>query len=257
MTLQLSSTDARPATDNAWATLDDSQYRVESDVEIAYILRGLMKCAAPITAYFNAGREFVVTAVLNVSAEHRQVVLDTGAGGEANVRILEHPPVRFVCTQDGVRVQFEAQRLDNVMFQGKPAFRIALPDNLTKYQRREYYRLPTPVVNPLRCEIRMDDAEPRPLVVSDISLGGLCLVGDLATVSPPIGTVFRDCTLPLPEVGTVRIALAVRNTYLITLKNGATSRRTGCQFVNLGPAQEAMVQRYIIRQERERRTKSA
>ncbi|HZR01852.1 MAG TPA: flagellar brake protein [Burkholderiales bacterium] len=257
MNLQPAASDtASQAVPDTWASADDSQYRVASDVEVAYILRGLLKAAAPITASFNSGREFVVTAVLNVSAEQRKVVLDVGASQEANERLLKHPPVRFVSNQDGVRVQFEARQVDSVIFEGKPAFRIALPSNLTKYQRREYYRLPTPVVNPIRCEIPLNDSEPLRLVVSDISLGGLCLVGELAHTPPPIGTMLKGCRVPLPDIGTLRVDLTVRNTYLITLKNGASSRRTGCQFANLGASQEAMVQRYIIRQERERRAKS-
>ena len=50
--------------------------------------------------------------------------------------------------------------------------------------------------------------------------------------------------------------ISVRNSYVVTLKNGANSRRTGCEFVKLGAQQEAMLQRYIIRLERERRVKS-
>jgi c-di-GMP-binding flagellar brake protein YcgR len=33
------------------------------------------------------------------------------------------------------------------------------------------------------------------------------------------------------------------------------SRRTGCELLNLGAQQEAMIQRYIIKLERERRAK--
>lgn len=254
--MQSTSNETHPNTHNGWSSADDSQYRVDSDVEVAYILRGLMKSATPITAYFKKGREFVVTAVLNVSAERRQVILDSGASAEANTRMLEDTQVRFVSNQEGVRIQFECKHIESVMFEGKPAFKIPLPDNLTKYQRREFYRLPTPVANPVMCEIPIQDAEPKHLMVSDISLGGLCLVGELATMSPPLGTVLRGCRVPLTDIGTLRVDLAIRNTYLITLKNGMSSRRTGCQFQNLGPSQEAMVQRYIIRQERDRRAKA-
>ena len=248
--------EARPAADAGWWSADDSQYRVGSDVEVVYILNGLRKSAVPISAFFNRRREFLVTAVLFVSEERRCVVLDTGAGTDANARILQHLPVHFVCDQEGVRIQFDAHKMETVAFEGKPAFQIPLPSDLTKFQRREYYRLPTPVVNPVRCEIPAQDDEPRRLVVSDISLGGLCLVGELAAQPPSIGTVLRDCRVPLPDVGTLYVDLTVRNTYVVTLKNGAVSRRTGVQFVKLGPAQEAMVQRYIIRQERERRMRT-
>ena len=51
--------------------------------------------------------------------------------------------------------------------------------------------------------------------------------------------------------------MCVRNSYLVTLKNDQKSRRTGCEFLRLGAQQEATLQRYIIRLERDRRTKTA
>ena len=39
------------------------------------------------------------------------------------------------------------------------------------------------------------------------------------------------------------------------LKNGTQSRRTGCQFLSITPQQEAMVQRYVILLEQQRRAK--
>jgi c-di-GMP-binding flagellar brake protein YcgR len=92
--------------------------------------------------------------------------------------------------------------------------------------------------------------------VSDISLGGVCLVGERAGSVLEPGTVLEDCRIALPDAGVIHTSMCVRNSYVVTLKNGASSRRTGCEFVKLGAQQEAMVQRYIIRLERERRAKN-
>ena len=58
------------------SSTDDGRFRVDSRVEIVYILRALMRSNALVTAYFNNGRDFVVTAVLQVDGEQGFVILD-------------------------------------------------------------------------------------------------------------------------------------------------------------------------------------
>ena len=235
---------------------DDGRFRVDSRVEIVYILRALMKSNALVTAYFNAGREFVVTAVLQVDNEQGLVILDSGSNRELNERLLQSPEVSVVSSQDGVRVQFTTDRVTAVSFEGRLAFRLPLPGTI------------------ISCSAASTTGSPRPWYTrSSASLPGrtasasswswptsawvACAWWDSlrASASSP-GWLLDDCKIDLPEIGTIRAGLCVRNSYVVTLKNGVTSHRTGCEFVKLGSQQEATVQRYIIRLERERRAKS-
>ena len=187
---------------------DDGRFRVDSRVEIVYILRALMKSNALVTAYFNGGREFVVTAVLQVDSEQGLVVLDSGSNRELNERLLHGREVSVVSSQDGVRVQFTTDRVAAVSFEGRLAFRLPLPDTIMKLQRREYYRLATPVVHPLKCEIAGPDGKRFELALADISLGGVCLVGQPASFSFEPGMPLEDCRIDLPEIGAIRAGLS-------------------------------------------------
>ena len=80
-------------------------------------------------------------------------------------------------------------------------------------------------------------------------------MGEHAALKLEVGQLFEGCRIVLPEVGTITAKLAVRSSFQITLKNGNVTRRTGCAFVELNPTQQAMIQRYIIRLERERRAR--
>jgi c-di-GMP-binding flagellar brake protein YcgR len=237
------------------ASADDGRFRIESRLEIAYILRALMNSNALVTAYFNGGREFVVTAVLRVDSERGFLIVDSGSNQELNQRLLHSRELSLVSSQDGVRVQFGVDRAEAVSFEGRPAFRVPFPDAVIKLQRRAYYRLATPVLRPLKCAIPRPDGQVIELPVADISVGGVCLVGQAAGLALEQGTELKDCRIALPDIGVIQATLCVRNRYSVTLKNGALSQRTGCEFVHLGARQEAMVQRYIIRLERERRAK--
>jgi len=237
------------------ADLDDARYQVDSDVEVAYVLRGLARSKAVVTAHVGGSKEFAVTAVLDVDVQTNVVTLDASANQELNQRLVDSSPVRFISNDDGVRVQFQALKVESALFQGRPALRITIPRSLYKMQRREYFRMPTPILSPVTCSIPQAEEQFLEMPLSDISLGGICLAGEFGEDPPALGTILERCSMRLGSIGMLRIDLCVRNSYLIALRNGTHSRRTGCQFLAISPQQEAMVQRYIIFLEQQRKSK--
>jgi c-di-GMP-binding flagellar brake protein YcgR len=59
------------------------------------------------------------------------------------------------------------------------------------------------------------------------------------------------------EVGVVITTLEVRNVFEITLRNGTRVTRAGCQFANLAGPMLTLIQRYIIKVERERKARES
>ena len=224
-------------------------------MEIAFILRAMIKSNALVTAYFGSGREFVVTALLQVEPELGILVLDSGSNSQLNERLLRSQDLTIVSSQGGVRVQFDLPTVEATSFEGRLAFCTPFPDTLLKVQRREYYRVPTPILNPLKCQLTQPDGAAVETTIGDISVGGVSLIGQPAGVKLEPGELFENCRIVLPDVGTVNTGLLVRNSFPLTLKNGKTTRRTGCAFVGLPPSQEAMIQRYITKLDRDRRAR--
>lgn len=233
---------------------DEGGFRIESGLEIAEILRALTRSRAPVTAHFDGGREFLVTALLSVE-DRGFVVLDSASNPELNERMLRGAGVTVVSNQDGVRVQFTSDRIQATSYDGRLAFRVPLPGSLVKLQRREFSRLPTPRIQPPRWEFTSAKGERFELPLADVGLGGVCLEGEAQGLTLEPGIELAGCRVTLPAVGTIQVRLCVRSRYTITRKNGLPSRRTGCEFVDLSPQQETLVQRYILRLERERRGK--
>ena len=119
-------------------------------------------------------------------------------------------------------------------------------------ERRKYLRIKAAIPVELMPE---EAAAATHAQTADISVGGLCLLGEPSGVPLEAGQSLPGCRIVLPDMGTVTTDLVVRNSYTVTLKNGAKSRRTGCEFSRLGSQQEAMIQRYIMKLDRERRLK--
>ena len=233
---------------------DLGRYVLHDPGEITYVLRSLLHGANLITAYFNEGSDFLLTALLAVDDEG--IVLDYGGSAEANRRALAASKLVLIATHDRVKIQFALPGLKAVSFGGRPAFRAALPERLLRLQRREYYRLVAPIAQPLKCALTMTGGDGARRTyeaqIVDIGAGGIALMPPRG-VEFSVGDTFESCRLELPGFGAVDAGLEVRNVFQVTLRNGMRVKRCGCQFVGLRPAMQARVERYIMKIERDRK----
>jgi c-di-GMP-binding flagellar brake protein YcgR len=235
---------------------DASKYVLNSPLEILFILRELIRRGAMITAFFNEGNDHFLTTLLTVNEE--ALLLDWGPNEEINRKALESQKIVFIANLDKVKVQFICPGLKEVMFEGRPAFRGATPNSVLRLQRREYYRLVTPASRPVKCLIPTSERFPAreaEAAVLDISNGGVCLVAPPEGVVLKVGLLIENCRIVLPDMGTLHTALQVRNAFDVTLDNNSHVRRFGCQFTNVDGTAMNLIQRYIIRIERDRRAK--
>lgn len=236
------------------AAPDISGYMIHSRIEMIYILRAIQNKNELVTAYFNQGQDFILTSIIDVDSDTGSVTLDYGANELMNQRIMESDKTLLVTTQEKVKVQFVAGRMEKINLHGRPAFRTALPKELLKLQRREFYRLVTPVINPILCSISKPDNSKDAVTIADISLGGIAITHYQGKLQFEIGDQFKACRILLPDIGTVATDIEIRNEQEITMKNGAINHRAGCMFINLHSSQQAIIQRYIIKLDRERRS---
>ena len=230
-----------------------ANYLVHSRQEIAQILRAIQRQNEVVTGYFNQGQSFFLSAVLDADPDTGYLILDTGPDAETNRRALVSNKIVFVTNQNRIKIQFSTVSLEQVEFEGRPAFRARLPAALLKLQRREYYRLVAPIRTPLHCIIPSLNGERIEVEIADISVGGVAINGFPATVVVTEGLVLEDCRIALPEEGTVVSAMIVRNMQEFSRRSGQVVLRVGCVYVGVPAPHQAMIQRYIIRVYRERR----
>ncbi len=242
-------------------TADDySKYLLHAKKEILFILRAMRDKGDLITVYFNQGKDFLLTALLDVT--EAGMLLDPGSNTEMNRRALESDKLTFIATHERVKIQFSVLGIQPAQYQGREAFRAALPAELLRLQRREFFRLATPIIHPIICVVPYKKAngaaEALEAVVTDISGGGVALVlpadvqGGFET-----GSLHERCNIELPEVGKVSTSLRVCNRFESMLPTGTKSTRIGCQFINLPASMLTLIQRYIMRIERERKARES
>ncbi|AXK39156.1 flagellar brake protein [Crenobacter cavernae] len=241
---------------DAAGNLDLARYTLTARVEIAHHLRAIAQAGPMVTVFSNRGRTFILTRFLEVDAKAGVLIFDWGSNPDTNRQMLESERNVFVCSPDGVKTQFVTGAAREVEYEGRQAFEADLPEQVVKLQRREYFRIQTPVINPLVCLIDDFPEGPIELPLYDISLGGIALW--LPTASAPgfeLGQRYERCRIELPGIGSLNVALEVRHHLTVQQRNGNEAKRVGCYFLNLRPAMENLVQRYVAQLERERRAR--
>lgn len=231
---------------------DDSNYYVHSRVEIASILRTIMQKNTLLSIYFDEGNAFIVTVILDIDDAQGLITLDRGPDPRINARVPRASRLVCVTSVDRVKVQFICGDATVCAHDGREAFRVPMPGKLLRLQRREYFRLTTPVVNPVKCVLtaqNSDETSGIEVNVADISCGGLATNSSAALPLQEPSTRFA-CRIFLSENDTLHATVELRNTFEVTLANGRKVRRCGYQFIDLPEKGRVLVQRYIMQQQR-------
>lgn len=246
------STHAEPA-----GVADLERYMLNGVNEIRQILRAVAGHGELVTMYFGGNNDFVLTSVLAVTED--AVVLDCSTNDDINRRVLAGSRFIFTTTREKIKVQWNSSHIRAVAYGGKPAFCIPLPSDLLRLQRREYFRLPAPIANPLLCNVTAGKGSAKKFAfsITDISIGGMAVQGPVKEAEFEIGKCFKDCEIALPGVGNLLADVTIANIFEVTMRNGSKTTRCGCRFSNLRGKMLVLLQRYINQVERERHERMA
>lgn len=250
-----------PSTDNA-AQEDLSPYQVHSRREILALLRNLQESNQLIRMVMNNGADAIVTSVLAVDDAAGIMVIDCASTPLLNEQIAESENISFETVLEHIRILFFSARIEECIYDGLPAFSMAIPASMIRLQRREYYRVLTPVANPVRCTIHIPQEEGAGIATVSVTLknvsgGGLAIVDEQRQLDPTVGRIYRDCRIDLPGGTLVVATLQIRNIQEVRMSNGKVVRRLGCLFIELPKPMLAAVQRYITKLEREHNARTA
>ncbi|MES2771237.1 MAG: flagellar regulator YcgR PilZN domain-containing protein [Pseudomonadota bacterium] len=235
-------------------------FLLHSKPEILFVLRTLIQKNIMLTAYCENRAIFLLTSITGFEHDHQRFVFDQGSNQAANNAALHAPSLLFATTVEQVKIQFKAEHIAPAQIEeGKASFSAQLPELLLRLQRREFFRLATPMVQPIKCSLPRvrPDGELQVLTtqILDISVGGIgLLIAPAQSEDYAIGTVFEGCHFDLPGEGSLRVVLCVR-TVSLAHNQHPTGLRIGCNLVALTSAQEGMIQRYVTRIEQLRKAR--
>jgi c-di-GMP-binding flagellar brake protein YcgR len=242
-------------------TSDDNPFRVSSRREIVSLLNSMMDRNQLLSLMINGGSESVITSILEVDEDSNTLVLDSAPSALLNEHILESRKITFEALYNNIRITFAANGADSTEYEGRPALSIAIPPSLIRLQRREYFRIATPMSKPIKCTINVqrEDGAVMPVVtlLYNISAGGVGLTDDKCVLDGTIGHIYENCILDLNDGTVIPIKLAVRGFKEVKLTTGKTVHRFGCEFIEIGRGALGAIQRFITKIEREQNAKAS
>jgi flagellar brake protein len=206
-----------------------ARFTVRSRVEIVSALRQLRDQHLPVTLYYGDDTAFAVGSVLDVHAGTDELIVDLTVDAIGRAAIAAAPQLVIVGFIDNVKLQFTTRSGQSLTPRGA-AFRLPLPHEMLRLQRRASLRVKTPA---LLCHVPSAPGSTRThaLRVFDLSLGGMSLQGPLDPSLFAVGRVIHGCQIQTASGRRFEVVLRVR--HVEPLVGGHDPGRIGLEFVGL------------------------
>ncbi len=236
---------------------DNSPFRVTTAGEILGELRAALAQRSLVTIQYGSERESTLSTVLEVNAADRTLLLDACQQPVEHKKVLAARRLTLETEVNRIRIRFDTGSPSAVNHEGRPALQIPLPTSMLRIQRREAYRIDTPVNEAVHCRFAHPVLNNHEVVlrVADLSVKGMGLTADPGLLPAAQGTVLKGCRIDLPATGVVNCDALIVRMFEPTLA-GKQRLWIGCQFLRLPGGAGTLLQRYILKLERERLARS-
>jgi c-di-GMP-binding flagellar brake protein YcgR len=227
---------------------DNKKYRISSKSAIQSILRAVMQSNTLVALHFGHNNDYILTSILAIDSEHQKIIVDFGEAEKLSQIALDTNKVTFVTSHEQSKIQFTCTAIRKIQFEDCNAFGIDLPDSILHIKKRQYYQITKSSSSRLKCIIPLPNehsSSSTEITVHDISCGGITLIEQNSFVNFECGVIYKNCQIDLPGVGTLNIAIRVKNTYKVTLDDGLICKHAGCEFINSPQEMLEMVRQYI------------
>jgi len=234
----------------------DNPFMVSSALEITQILHAIMRDGSLITVTIDAN-DFFLTSLLAIDEAENCMYLERSRTRPRLSSTLQGRMLSYNTTLEKVQIRFSSEGIETAEYDGEEAYKVPLPTEMLRMQRREFYRVSTPKANPVKCRLSagknaVDGAVE--LNICDISCGGIAVQSPPALFTPELGAYY-ECVVLLPGTPGLHIKVQARNAFMMTMLNGKIAQRCGFAFVNPSESMVATVQRYILNLERQQRAR--
>ena len=229
----------------------ESPFSISSPLEIQAILRSIQKSKALLHMQAKGGTASILTAILEVDPTNNTLIVDDSSDDGLNRRITAAQTVVFETLLAKVRIQFTVTDIQASSHGGRTALKLDIPSLLIRLQRRENYRVDSPISQPATCtfflqqEIEPGEREKKSLLIKDISVGGISVWDNEHVLDAGKSATYTGCRLELPNIGVVNADLRVVQTIDFADTGDKERRCIGFKFTSLSGRMETKVKKYI------------
>ncbi|MGD0959275.1 MAG: flagellar brake protein [Methylomonas sp.] len=243
----------------------ESDYLVTNPKLVISHLTDVYKNRCIISAHFGSDNESFLTAITEFDPKKDSLIVDGAPNEDLNVQLLNSTKVVFRTQMDGIKVVFSGRNVKKIPSAGRTAFKMSMPDAVFWLQRRQYYRVRIPLSHTGSfCEVSSGKSvselnnpleDSVTLRIVDLSISGFAIINSAAEFANlfAAGKEFRNCKLFLENGESENIGFVIIEATENLESSAQFEQRIGCLFVDLPPAFESGIQRYMRDIERQKR----
>jgi len=241
---------------NSFKTLgeeDLSKYRLSAPHDIERAFKELIITKEMVTVRADGSNTTLLTTMLDILPNKGMFVFDMGQNQSINAQIERAKHLYFDANPHHVEIRFSSEQAVSAKYLGDSVFAAPIPSILYRVQRREFFRVDTPIVNPITCQIPGNSGA-KLYELFDISIGGIGVNDPHYQLDCELSVfdIIENCILHVPEFGDIKIDLEIRSIY--EKRRGIkTIRRLGFAYKGLSNIHMTAIQRYINRRQLEKR----
>ena len=218
-----------------------------TDEEIVRLLKRLQQHLIIITAKFAGDPETYNTSIIKIDYKNRLFYLDELIPSEGNSQIIALKKVLLRTRLDGAILTMECKLESTGEEKGLPHYRMHFPARIKTIQRRESYRVSIPLSKRFQVNMQTDSGHFIAGFLNDISFSGVAIRLESSqpldinvNESIPFLTLHLDETITC-EMEVKRISKIFGNTVV------------SGHLEEVSPLHQKVIQKFIIRQDREKR----
>ncbi|MCK4840499.1 MAG: flagellar brake protein [Methylococcales bacterium] len=237
---------------------DIAKYLSRKPTQVLTKLKLLSTERCLISAAFGENeKDTFLTAILNIDAEQQIITIDCGPKEYLNKRLHDSAIIKFSTEYKGIKVLFEGRNIKKAGRPEQPAFTISIPTSICWIQRRQFYRIKSPLSKESYCAIAFKNEDTETDIINfklyDLSANGLSILVDSFEQANHLvsSTELNNCTLILENEEQQTISLEVKHQTPLNPNNPEKTKRVGFLITNISPKIESTILRYMQNVERE------
>lgn len=236
-----------------------SDFLVKAPKQVLTHLKTLSAEKCLIAVNFGEKSSFL-TAILDIDEKKQIITIDCGPKEYLNKELLNTAVINFKTDLKGIKVLFEGRGIKKVGKSGKPALSIKIPAHIYWIQRRQFYRVRSPLSKDSYCSIsfpetgeNQENEETLDYKLYDLSATGFSMLSESEELAEQltVDTKYDDCKLVLDSAESHTISFIVRSKLALNPNRPHKGQRIGCEVLNIAPKIESAFLRYMHDIERE------
>ncbi len=243
---------------------DIAKYLVRNPKQVLTYLKMLSAERCLISAHFGIeDKDTFLTAIIDIDEKKQTITVDCGPKEYLNKKLIDSAVIKCTTKYKGIKVLFEARKVKKSGKPGQPAFSLPIPGSIYWMQKRQFYRIKSPLSKNSFCTLSFKDTETEEetsvdFKLNDLSACGISILNDSADLSAQLSAFarFDNCILVLENEEQLTIDLEIRNKMPLNPNNPGKTERIGCRIIDATPRAESTILRYMQNIEREIKQKA-